>query len=573
MTLAVGFLLGLGLLFAWRTTRPPSGTDAEVAAAPIRLAVLPFENLGDSGDAYFADGVTDAVRGKLAALPRLQVTASTSSSRYRQTAKTPQEIAHELAVEYLLVGRIRWSRTAGGQGRVQVSPELIRAANASTTWQEPFDAPLSDVFEMQADVASRVAGALGVALGADDRSALARRPTDDLAAYDAFLRGELDLPNWSSDAVRRAIAAYEEAVRLDTTFALGWARLSEARTKGVRLGMGGGAVARSAAERAIRLAPDNGEGYRALAVSLLGIDKDGPEGLRLLRQAQALAPNDPSVLGTLGELEIQTGQGDSGIAHLTRARQLDPQSVGLAQTFAEGLHRLHRLGEAEEETARGLALQPGSQTLLRRKVELALAAGDIRRARAAAAELGSGSEANTALALYWIWPWVLDEPRQQIYLRLPPAAFGGNQVWHANAKAILSRSRGDSGRMRSWADSGLRAGEDWWRQTDRQAFRHAIHGMLLAMSGRSAQAHEEARHAVRALDPGETQAHHGYILHLAAWTEVMAGKHEAAIELLEQVVRKPYDLTPAQLGVDPVWAPLRKLPRFQKLLRGGEDVT
>jgi hypothetical protein len=77
----------------------------------------------------------------------------------------------------------------------------------------------------------------------------------------------------------------------------------------------------------------------------------------------------------------------------------------------------------------------------------------------------------------------------------------------------------------------------------------------------------------RALDPSETQAHHGYILHLAAWTEVMAGEHEAAIELLEHVLRKPYDLTPAQLAIDPVWAPLRDLPRFQKLLPVGKDAT
>jgi serine/threonine-protein kinase len=175
-TLSLGFLLGIGLLFAWRSTRSPH-TPNPGTGGTIRLAVLPFENLGDSADAYFADGVTDAVRGKLAALPRFLVTASTSSNRYRQVSQPPQDIARELDVDYLLVGRIRWARTGGNQGRIQVSPELIRAANASTAWQQPFDAPLADLFQMHADVAARVAEALGVALGADERGALAHRPT------------------------------------------------------------------------------------------------------------------------------------------------------------------------------------------------------------------------------------------------------------------------------------------------------------------------------------------------------------------------------------------------------------
>jgi serine/threonine-protein kinase len=565
-TLAIGFLLGLGLLFAWRTTRAPHGTEVGEGTAPIRLAVLPFENLGDSADAYFADGVTDAVRGKLAALPRFQVTASTSSNRYRQVSQPPQDIARELEVEYLLVGRIRWARTGDNQDRVQVSPELIRAANASTAWQQPFDAPLADVFQMQADVAARVAEALGVALGADERGALAHRPTENLAAYDAFLRGERDLPEWGADAVRRAMAAYEEAVRLDTSFALGWARLSEAKSKGMRMAMGGREAAESAADRAIRLAPDKGDGYRVKAVFLLAIDSGGPSAHGLLRRANELAPHDPSVLASLGSLEIEMGQGDSGVAHLTRARALDPLSVSLALTFAEGSHRLHRLDEAEAEVDRGLGLQPGSQALLRRKVELALAAGDVERARAVVAQLGTGSAANNALALYWIWPWVLDEPRQQTYMQLPAAPFGGHPVWYANAQAIISRFRGDSGRMQSWADSGLRAGADWWRETQRQAFRHAIHGMLLAMAGRRPEAHAEARKAAQSLTPGETETHHGYILHLAAWTEVMAGEYDSAIDMLEQVLRKPYELTPGHLMVDPAWTPLQSLPGFKRLI-------
>ena len=142
ITLALGFLIGLGVLFAWRHGHP--GPEGAAGAAPKRIAVLPFDNLGDSADAYFADGVTDEVRGKLASLPGLQVTASNSSSEYKKTTKTPQQIGQELGVQYLLVGKVRWEKVGGGTSRVRVSPELVQVTTASTKWQQPFEASLTD---------------------------------------------------------------------------------------------------------------------------------------------------------------------------------------------------------------------------------------------------------------------------------------------------------------------------------------------------------------------------------------------------------------------------------------------
>jgi serine/threonine-protein kinase len=175
-------LLGLGLLFAWRKGHR---LDEVGEAGPKRLAVLPFENLGGSEDEYFADGVTDEVRGKLAALPGLEVIARTSSGEYKHTTKRPQQIGRELGVDYLLTGTVRWERGAGGSSRVRVSPELVQVSTASTKWQAPFEAPLTDVFQVQGQIAGQVAQALGVVLGTGEREQLAERPTQNLAAYDA----------------------------------------------------------------------------------------------------------------------------------------------------------------------------------------------------------------------------------------------------------------------------------------------------------------------------------------------------------------------------------------------------
>ena len=187
--LAIGFLIGLGVLFAWRRSHAESGGDRRREGA----GRAPVRELGRLVQAYFADGVGDEVRGKLSQLAGLAVIARASSNEYRRTSKAPQQIARELGAEYLLTGTVRWEKHPDGTSRVRVSPELVRVAPGAaptTKWQQGFDAALTDVFQVQADIAGQVAQALNVALGDSAKHELAAKPTQSLPAYDAFLRGE-----------------------------------------------------------------------------------------------------------------------------------------------------------------------------------------------------------------------------------------------------------------------------------------------------------------------------------------------------------------------------------------------
>jgi hypothetical protein len=224
--------------------------------------------------------------------------------------------------------------------------------------------------------------------------------------------------------------------------------------------------------------------------------------------------------------------------------------------------------EARHEVERGLAVEPMNAALLTTEAQVAVAQGDTALARAAAARLGAGPEAGAAMVVLWAKPWLLTEEQQRTYLRLPPDPFGGNRAWQANAFAILLRSRGDSARMRAYADSGLQAIEEWGPDSASSlpAFKHAIRGMLLGMRGRPREAHAEASAAVRGLSDRYSHFNAAYLKTLAAWTDVLAGENESAITLLEQVVAAPYWVTPAYLRVDPTWAPLRGNPRFQRLV-------
>jgi TolB-like protein len=257
--MGLGFLIGLGVLFGW--LRKHGGGEVMSETGTKRLAVVPFENLGASQDEYFADGVTYEIRGKLASLPGLQVTARSSSGQYKRTSKSPQEVGRELGVDYLLTGTVRWEKGEGGS-RVRVSPELIQVATGSSRWQQPFDAALSDVFQVQADVAGRVADALNLALEAPKQKELAARPTSSLAAYDAYLKGEEASQGvWGTNPgeLRRAATYYEQAVALDSTFVGAWAQLSRVLSYASFIGtpsVKDAERARVAADRAVAFGPN-----------------------------------------------------------------------------------------------------------------------------------------------------------------------------------------------------------------------------------------------------------------------------------------------------------------------------
>ena len=147
--------------------------------------------------------------------------------------KPPQDIARELGADYLLTATVQWEKLPDGTSRVRVSPELVDVTPGHaprTKWQQPFDAAITDVFQVQADIAGQVASALNVALGAGQKQTLTERPTENLAAYDAFLKGEATQGIVIADppSLRSAITYYERAVALDSTFALAWAQLGRA---------------------------------------------------------------------------------------------------------------------------------------------------------------------------------------------------------------------------------------------------------------------------------------------------------------------------------------------------------
>jgi len=576
IALGLGFLIGLGVLFAWRRTH--AGT--EESAGPKRVAVLPFENLGDSADAYFADGITNEVRGKLSQIAGLAVIARASSNEYRKTTKAPQQIARELGADYLLTATVQWEKTPGGPSRVRVSPELVQVepgAAPTTKWQQGFDASLTDVFQVQADIAGKVASALDVALGDSARHELAAKPTANLAAYDAFLKGEAasqSLAALDPASLRRAIGFYEQAVALDSAFVSAWAQLARAHADLYFSGTPTPTeadAARQAAQRAQALGPDRPEGQLALGEYYRNVALDNRQALAAFEPGLTRAPNNVDLLGGAAVAEQGLGRWDAALQHLTKAAALDPRSASTARRTGLTLLYLRRYPEARAANDRAIALAPTNLITIERRAMVALAQGDLTGAQAVVQAGLTRVEPEALLAFFGNYQdlyWVLDDAQQQQLLALAPSAFDNDRATWAIVRAQTYGLRGDQAKARIYADSARLAYEEQLRATPDDGQRHVFRGLALAYLGRKAEAIREGERAV-ALWPISRDAYNGaYIQHQLVRIYLLVGEPERALDQLEPLLTIPYYLSPGWLRIDPTFTPLKGNPRFEKLVAG-----
>ncbi len=260
-----------------------------------------------------------------------------------------------------------------------MSPELVQVSTASTKWQAPFEAPLTDVFGVQADVAARVAEALGLALGSAQREQLAERPTQNLAAYDAYLRA-LDLRRTDAPA---AAAELERAIALDSAFALAWAELALTRQYFHSVGFTPQEQierSRREAERALAMQPKQPLAHYALGeyyARRLEYDRALAEYARGL----AVTPNDARLLEGVVRMDLRRGQWERALEGARRVEPLDPRSTEPLFDAAMALTRLRRFPEALAVVDRALVLDSLSPGWYPARLDILGAQGDLAGVR------------------------------------------------------------------------------------------------------------------------------------------------------------------------------------------------
>src|SRR5438105_9211411 len=328
------------------------------------IAVLPFENLSDDKqNAYFADGVQDEILTNLAKAADLKVISRTSVMQYREGAKRNlRDIGQALGVAYALEGTVQRSGT-----KVRVTAQLIDARTDAHVWAGQYDRELADVFTLQAEIADKISAQLKVKLAPHEKAAIQQRPTNDLIAFDLYIRAKnlidsavLNAPR--DENLNEAVDLLEQAIGRDRSFALAYFQLAHAHDQ-IYFGGSDHTLARvKKAEAAIRaleqLRPDSGEAHLALAKHLYWTYFDYDGARRELAGISAKLPNNPWPFVILGYIDRRQARWEQSTQNLERALQIDPLNLAILQQIAITYEHLHRYADAVATLDHALEIAP-----------------------------------------------------------------------------------------------------------------------------------------------------------------------------------------------------------------------
>jgi len=352
IALALVILVATVLSYQSLFRSAPAAVSPEIKS----VAVLPLENLsGDPTQEYFADGMTEALIGKLAQIGSLRVISRTSAMRYKASNKLLPEIAGELNVDAVIEGTVQRSG-----GRVLVSLKLIHAATDSTLWVRDYERDLSDVLKLQSDVARAVADEIRIQVTPEERAQLAAARNINPQAHEAYLLGRYHLRTNEED-LRQAIEHFGRAIQLDNDYAAAFAGLSEAWLRrgvfGAKTRKEGTSFARDAALRAVELDPQLPEAHVVLGKSKTH-DWDWVGAEQELTRALELDPNSARAHQEYAELLMALGRHAEAIREIERAEQLDPFSSDIQSRYGRVLYRARKYEEAVPHLERAINLDP-----------------------------------------------------------------------------------------------------------------------------------------------------------------------------------------------------------------------
>jgi TolB-like protein/tetratricopeptide (TPR) repeat protein len=336
-----------------------AGDDAAVPDKSI--AVLPLINeSGDPGQDYFSDGLAEELISVLAQVPELKVIGRSSSFRFRgKDQEDTAAIGAKLGVATLLEGTVRRN-----EKQVRIVASLIRASDGSALWSRTYDRELSDVFAMQAEIARSVAGALQATLFGRSLESSDKPPSGNLDAYEALLHGRSYAARRNRDDHFRAIDSYREAIRLDPSYSMAYARLANAQqwfadwvATGVERRVAA-PEARANAEKALAIDPKS-----AVAMGVLGINEawsqfDVRKAETTLRKAVALDPGNPEALYQLADVIGCLGRLDESVVMMKKVLAMEPLNAQFHFNMGQFLLGLGRVDEAVAELRQAIDLQP-----------------------------------------------------------------------------------------------------------------------------------------------------------------------------------------------------------------------
>jgi len=562
----VAAALSVGLFFLGRFTAPKRGVTTDIASKSI--AVLPFESLSeDKSNSYFADGIQDEILARLSKIADLRVISRTSTQKYKSTPANLREIAQQLGVTNILEGSVQ---KAGDQVRITV--QLINAVKDDHLWADTYDRSMTDIFGVESDVAQKIATSLEAKLTGREQKEIASVETKNPEAYEAFLRAIALRGGQQETDQEKRLQFLRHAVELDSNYAQAWAALameeaeyyfypehSEAQKE----------RARTAAETAIRVAPDLPLAHAAMGVFKYHCLQDFDGALVDLNTAYQHAPNDARIVAYIGYVYRRQGNVEDCINTLKGAVKLDPLNPDLWINLGRTYRGMRKFDDARAMFDHALNIVPNDTAILVGRAETYLAQGDVDTAWKSVNQLNVNPDQPT-FAFYMqllLMRRQFDEMLKQVSSIImnkqsyPPLlqkiAVAGIAILYLQkgerdrALPYVEQMRGDRHDLQKMG--GVRQPlADFYieveaRMGNRQEVEREIQDLF-----------EQTRKDKWVFPDAEVAAAAGYAL---------LADIDRALPLLQDGLSKPSEagLTTAYLRLNPIWDGVRNDPRFQKL--------
>ena len=537
------------------------------------VVILPFDNLGQAEDEFFAAGISDEISGRLASVSGLGVISRKTAARYADTEKTVKEIGEELEVDYILEGTVRWAHSGDGASRVRIAPELVRVADDSQVWTEIYDREIDDIFEVQSDIAAEVIEALSLTLGSDERAALEEQPTDNIEAYQAYLKA-LDLEKKGSSLDQsdvQAVAMFERAVELDPEFVEAWAALSQHHSAVYSGGLDRTeerlAKSKAALEGAENVGTDLPETRLARGYYLYYGFRDYDRALQEFEAAAEARPNDAQSRQAIAYIYRRKGDLEATIKNLKLAKELDPQDANISRNLGGTYRALRQTENTLKMADRTIALEPTVDNNYSIKADWLMdLTGDLKEGRRILEQMPGTADLSDKFN--WLNLLFYERDYDEIVERIGaidseiPFLVTARQMIIAFAKTL----RDGAEASRADLEEAKRLVAIQLESAPSDAQLHQWMSGLVAFLGDHEAAVREAKMAVdlTAKDLFAGPLAEENLASIYAWI----GRTEEAIEILERLLDSNYStaITVPSMKMNRAWDKIRDDPRFQALI-------
>ncbi len=570
-------------MYLFRISRPQPNLVETAALVfptgipPKSIAVLPFDNLSaDPENAFFAGGVQDEILTDLSRIADLKVISRTSVMSYKdKTSRNLRDLGKELGVTCILEGSVQRA-----DGRVRVNVQLINAQSDAHLWAQTYDRGLADVFAIESEIAKSIVDQLRAKLSASEKSAIETPPTRNLIAYDLFVRADAlsnDLTNQVvfKENAPQAIKLLEDAVAQDPNFTRAFCLLSQIHGQMYWAGFDHTAerlaLAKDAAEAALRSAPDDGEAHLAMADYYYHGFRDYQQARRELSAARQTLPNNAQVFAYSGYIERRQGDWLRATQDLQRSVELDPRNFQTIHQLALTFQLQHRYRDQLQTLDRALTIVPDdiSTVVLRAWVPSDWRA-DLRPFQQLRTNLAAkdSAAANDIEDINYAICERTPEAISRTLAAYPPEGnvYNGIRYPRSYWEGVIARWRGEKEQAAlAFTEARRKVQEAAEKQPDFPAALSLL-GLIDAGLEHNDDAIREARRACELMpltaDAVDGVAYAANLAQVYIWT----GERKMALDQLENVTRVPNFLSYGYLKLQLLWDPLRGDPRFEKIV-------